>query len=315
MCTCSSILTPRALSPGDTIAILSPATTVKPEYVEGARQALEAQGFRVRIMPHTSGPADGSYASSVTDRLDDFINAYSDPAVRAILCARGGYGCIHFIDKLSPDFLAADPKWVIGFSDVSALHAMMRRANVCSIHASMARHLSLFPADDPCNSALMRLLSDTEEVRYAALADERDIFGEACGELRGGNLAVLDGLVGTPFDMLTPHDGESVILFIEDVGEAIYRTERMIRRLALSGALQRYKGIIVGQFTESHADLNFATTADMLRQRLPEWGVTDIPVAFNFPIGHTDRNLPLIQGAPARLRVNAAGTILTFRSH
>lgn len=312
MGTSSPVLSPRPLVAGDTIAILSPATTVKAEFVEGARQALESKGFKVRIMPHTLGPADGSYASSVADRLDDFRAAYSDPSVRAILCSRGGYGCIHFIDRLSPEYLASDPKWVIGFSDVSALHAMMWRASVQSIHSSMARHLALFPSGDPCNEALMRILTKEGGLRYEAAPDKRDIFGEACGRLRGGNLAVLDGLSGTPFDMLTPRDGEKVILFIEDVGEAIYRTERMVRRLALSGALQRYSGIIVGQFTENRADMNFPTTADMLRVRLPEWGVKGVPVAFNFPIGHTDCNLPVIQGAEVYLKVSPEGTVLSF---
>lgn len=309
----SQAITPSPLRKGDTIAILAPATTVKAGYVVGARDALEARGFKVRVMPHTLGPADGSYSSDSEGRLSDFMEAYSDPKVRAILCARGGYGCIHLIDAIDPSLLREDPKWVIGFSDVSALHAMMRRACVRSIHASMAKHLTLFPSDDDfCTASLMKILGGAKEICYTAPSDPRDICGEAQGELRGGNLAVLDGLVGTPFDILTPREDESVILFIEDIGEAIYRTERMIRRLALSGALQRYKGIILGQFTESNPDKNFATTADMLRSRLPEWGVKGIPVAFNFPIGHVDRNLPVVHGASARLTVTSSGTTLAL---
>lgn len=308
-----NIITPAPVRDGDVVAIVAPATTINPEYVAGAVSALEALGWRVRVMPHTLGPADGSYASSESDRLADFVAAYADAEVRAILCARGGYGCIHFIDKVDEAMLAADPKWVIGFSDVSALHAMMRRAGVRSIHSSMAKHLTLFPADDPCNASLVKILRGARELDYTSAPDPRDIHGTGSGRLVGGNLAVLDGLVGTPFDMLVPQPGEEAILFIEDIGEAIYRTERMVRRLALCGALQRYKGIVVGQFTESRADMNFPTTADMLRRRLPEWGVDGIPVAFNFPIGHTDCNLPVVSGADARLDVSGHGTRLTLK--
>lgn len=297
-------LRPRSLQQGDTIAILAPATTIKSEYVAGAGSFLQALGYRIRIMRHTLGPADGTYASSKAFRLTDFIDAYTDPEVRAILCARGGYGTIHLIDHITPELLKSDPKWVIGFSDISAFHAMMHRAGICSLHASMAKHLTLLGRDE-CTENLLQILTKGTEIKYDTDGDSRNIEGKATGKLRGGNLAVLDGLVGTPYDILTPSEGEDVILFIEDIGEAIYRTERMIRRLSLSGALQRYKGIIVGQFTESHPDLNFETTADMLRKRLPEWGVSnETPIAFNFPIGHTDRNLPIIEGCQATLNVS-----------
>lgn len=302
--------TPAPLREGDTIAIVSPASSVKGEYVDGAARFLQSEGFRVRVMPHALGPADGSYAAAEDARRADFVEAYSDPSVRALLCSRGGYGCAHFIDSVDPAMLASDPKWVIGFSDVSALHAMMRRAGVRSIHASMARHLTLSGADE-CTARLLEILRGASSLTYSGDGDPRDMPGSASGELRGGNLAVLDGLSGSSFDLLAPHEGEDVILFIEDVGEAIYRTERMVRRLALSGALRRYRGIVVGQFTESRPDLNFPSTADMLRRRLPQWGVEPgVPVAFNFPVGHTDVNLPLVEGAQARLEVRPGMTSL-----
>lgn len=306
----SNLITPKPLVEGDTIAILSPATSIKPEYIEGARSALENQGFKVKVMPHAFGPSEGSYASSEAERLEDLISAFQEPEIRAILCARGGYGCAHLIDRISAGLLENDPKWLIGFSDISVLHAMMRRASIRSIHSSMAKHLTLFPAEEECNAALLNILTGGRQLIYNVDPDSRDIVGEATGELRGGNLAVLDGLVGTPYDILLPREGEEVILFIEDIGEAIYRTERMVRRLALSGALSNYKGIIVGRFTESNPDRNYTSTADMLRQRLPEWGAKDIPIAFNFPTGHTDRNLPIVEGSRATLTVTTQGTRL-----
>lgn len=306
-------ITPKALQKGDTIAIFSPATTVKREQLEGAVPTLEKLGFNVRVMPHALGPADGTYAAHEELRLKDFLDAYSDPEVRAVLCSRGGYGAVHFIDALSPELLRSDPKWVIGFSDVSALHAMMRRAGIASLHSSMTKHLSEFPSDDYVNTSLVKILTGSKEMEYRGPADSRNIFGEGRGELRGGNLAVLDGLVGTDFDVLIPKEGEEVILFIEDISEAIYRTERMVRRLALCGALSHYKGIIVGQFTDSGSSLNYECTADMLRERLPQWGAKDIPIAFDFPIGHFAGNLPVVHGSDATLVVDAEGSRLTFR--
>lgn len=308
-------VTPKALRPGSKICIVAPATEIKPEYVSGATEALRREGFRVEVAPHALGPADGSFAASEEDRREDFRLAMLDPDCEAILCARGGYGCVHFIDALEPELLRENAKWVIGFSDVSALHAMMSRAGVRSIHSSMAKHLALFPADNECNRLMLSLLRGAHELTYTEQGSPLDIPGEARGTIRGGNLAVLDGLGGTAFDLLAPRDGEDTILFIEDIGEAIYRTERMVRRLSLSGALSKYKGIIAGQFTESRPDKNYNRTAEMLRRRLPEWGAADIPIAFDFPIGHTDRNLPIVEGAMATLTVrpgtsSAPGTVI-----
>lgn len=305
------ILTPRPLRHGDTIALISPATAVREEYIAGAVKEIEHRGYKALVMPHASGPADGSYASGDEQRAADFVNAYSDPSVRAILCSRGGYGTVHFIDAIDPDLLRRDPKWLIGFSDISAMHAMMRHAGVRSIHASMAKHLTEFP-DDGATGLLFSILEGRDSYTVEAQGDSRNIPGEASGELRGGNLAVLDGLVGTPFDMLVPREEDYVILFIEDIGEAIYRTERMVRRLALCGALKRYRGIVVGQFTESRPDLNFPSTADMLRKRLPQWGVESVPVAFGFPTGHIDGNMPLVEGARALLTVTTTASTLTL---
>lgn len=308
------LITPRELRPGSKIAIVSPATEIRPEYVEGARQRLESEGFRVVIGRHALGPADGTYACTEAERLSDLRAALLDPEIEAILCARGGYGCAHLLNGVSEEELRrGGGKWLIGFSDVSALHAMMQRAGVRSVHSSMAKHLTLHDAGEECNSLLLSILRGARELTYREAGSGADIEGEAEGILRGGNLAVLDGLTGTPFDMLMPQAGEDVILFIEDIGEAIYRTERMIRRLALAGALSRYRGIIAGAFTETRGDKNFSSTTEMLRRRLPEWGARGIPIAFDFPIGHIDRNLPMIEGSDARLRVGGGGVELTQR--
>lgn len=292
---------PNPLQKGDTIAIISPASVVKEEYVAGAVRAIEARGFRALVMPHALGPACGSYASA--SAAFDMREALRMPEVKAILCARGGYGAVRLAAVFNPETVAHYPKWLIGFSDISVLHALWQKAGIVSLHAPMAKHLTLLSPGDECTELLFGFLTAPEpRIDYREPTSPLSLPGEGEGILRGGNLAVLSHLIGTRLDVLTPKDDEDVILFIEDVGEAIYATERMLWQLYLSGALFRYKGIIAGQFTEARADRNFPSTAMMIFTRLKEWGV-DCPVANDFPAGHVDRNLPLPLGSRVRLSV------------
>lgn len=300
---------PSLLKPGDKVAIISPATIVNPEYIDGAARFLASQGFTPVVMPHAKGPAHGSFAASDSARLSDLADALKDPSVRAILCARGGYGCNHLLDKLPASLIAADPKWLIGFSDVSALHALWQHCGVVSLHAPMAKHLTLLPADHYCTRAMMRILTEGLPVEYFANPHPLNIVGEAHGTLVGGNLAVINGLAGTPYD---PFATPRRILFIEDISEAIYAVERMLIRLRLSGQLGNLAGLVVGSFTEYKPDRNHPDMETMISRLLAETTGVDFPVAFGFPAGHTDDNLPLALGAEARLSVCREGTILTL---
>ncbi len=305
------MMRPRPLRHGDTIAIISPATTVREEYIDGAARLLEGAGYRVRVMPHAKGPAYGTFAATAADRLADFTEAYLDPQVRAILCARGGYGCVHLIDSIPPQMLAADPKWVIGFSDVSALHAMMLHAGAMSLHAPMAKHLTTLGADNAYTRALLNALTTSEDITYTCAAHPLNRQGTASGQLRGGNLAVLNGLADTPYDILHVSSGTPTVLFIEDIAEKVYAVERMLTRLALSGSLQRAAGLIVGAFTEYTPDKNHSSMEEMIDRLLTRRGI-DIPVSFGFPVGHTDINAALVEGAQCRLDVGSAEVKLTI---
>lgn len=314
------VIFPPSLRRGDRIAVISPATTVKSEFVEGGVKVLEEAGFRPAVARHALGPALGSYAASDSDRLDDLLSALSDPGIRAIYCARGGYGCVHLLKHIPADLLRNDPKWLLGFSDISALHALWQTCGVASVHAPMMKHLSLFGLNDPCSKMIMEIISASDGIssssRDFSISSEShplNRLGVAEGILRGGNLAVLDGLAATPFDMLDVKDRENVILFIEDIAEPIYKVERMLTRLYLAGALSKVKGLVVGQFTEYKADSNFTTMEDMIAARLSQWGFDKLPVAFNFPIGHVDRNMPVVLGAPAILNVGRNGASLQYR--
>lgn len=307
---CPGIVIPSAVEPGDSIAIVSPAGIVKEEFIDGAVAYLTACGFHPVVMPSAKGPAEGSYSATLQARLSDLRLAIQNPQIKAILCSRGGYGCIHLLPHLSPRLIAANPKWLIGFSDVSALHALWLHSGVASIHGPMAKHLSTGGADDPYSAALVEMLRNTGRFDISVSAHQFNRDGNAAGELRGGNLAVLNSLADTPYDIFCFDDGEDIVLFLEDIGERIYEVERMITRLILSGAIYRLRGLVIGQFTEYGPDRNFDKMEQMIDSLLRKAGLRDIPVAFNFPTGHVDDNYPLTEGRRVSLEVRDAYTRL-----
>ncbi len=284
-------------------------------------------------MPHTRRCEYGSFAATDKERLADLISALENSEIKAILCGRGGYGCVHLLSEELQKLVAANPKWIIGFSDVSALHALWLKAGVKSVHASMAKQLTLYNPDNQSGAALDIALSenlnvsDAEELRYCtdlmfsilqgtekeidfkADGGHRIISGKAEGVIVGGNLAVLNGLAGTPWDILSPEYLKGKILFLEDVGEKIYQVERMLKRLQLAGSLNSVSGIIFGNFTDYKPDRNFDSMEQMIRVRLEEWGI-ECPVAIDIPIGHTHFNLPIPEGSRATLDINSNGVDL-----
>ena len=302
-----SIFYPSPLKKGDKVAFISPASAVKEEYVLGAMERFMERGYQPVLMPYALGHESGSFAASKGDRLMDLFDALEDPEYKAIFCNRGGYGCAQLLINFSYDMISRNPKWLIGFSDISALHAMWYSSDIASIHGPMAKHLCTLPADDPCTEALFDMLENGGRFDYTVAPHEYNREGKVTGTLRGGNLAVLNDLSATCYDILDLKEGEQeegVILFFEDIAEPIYKVNRMLWRLILSGSLTRVKGIIFGQFTEYRPDKNYATMEDMIHE-LVEFSVIphDIPIAYNFPVGHTDLNYPLTEGAKVEFEV------------
>ena len=293
---------PAPLRFGDKIAIVSPAGPVDSTLVYAAADTLRSIGYEVEIMPHALGKV-GQYAAADSDRLADLRAALTDSTVRAVMCSRGGYGAVHLLDSLSQLPLEKDPKWLIGFSDISALHALLASRNIASIHGNMCKHMALGP-DDEDNTTLLAMLRGYRPV-YDFPADSLDRFGEARGRLLGGNLAVIAELIATPYDVIKP----GTILFIEDVEEPIYKTERIMYQLRLSGVLERLGGLIVGQFTGARPNDEYETTAQMIADMVAPY---PYPVAFNVPIGHVDHNVPVIQSAEVFMKVGPGGTLLSF---
>lgn len=290
------------------VRIISPATIVAPEYIDGAARVLADAGFAVSVAPHAKGPACGSYAASDDDRLADILDAFADPNVSVIFCARGGYGCNHLLERIPLELVRQNPKWLVGFSDVSALHALMLRAGVVSLHAPMAKHLATLGADHYCSREELAILRGEKMPDYRVDAHPLNHPGRAEGRLIGGNLAVLEGLAETPFDILRDIDTVPSILFIEDIAEPIYKVERILYRLRMAGKLSRLKGLIVGHFTEYKPDRNYAEMERMISAVAAD--AVPGPVCFGFPAGHTDDNLPLALGAHATLEAGADGVSL-----
>lgn len=159
------MLYPKPIRKGDCVAILSPATEVRKEFVDGAESFLRRRGYEVAVMPSALGPAEGSFASSLKNRLNDIESALRDDSVKAILCARGGYGCVHLLQHMPLQFIREHAKWIVGFSDVSALHALWQSAGVASVHGPMAKHLATEGDDDPCSELLMQILEGARNMR------------------------------------------------------------------------------------------------------------------------------------------------------
>ncbi len=316
------IVIPKGVRKEGKVALIAPASRIKPEIVEGlvrlyAEHPEEMPGSELIVYPSAlDANACGSYAASLAQRVADFTDAWSRDDVDLVLCARGGYGCVHLLDYLPIDFIAAHPKWLVGFSDVSALHALLYKSGIASIHGGMAKQLvedtdSGFGGYRRVFNSLVE--SSHHEFEYRVPAHPYNIEGEGRGVLLGGNLAVLNGLGGTPYDLMAEALHQDMILFIEDVSEPIYAVERMLYRLHLQGVLRKVKGILVGQFTEWRPDRNHESMYDMIHARFEEWGVS-CPVVFDFPVGHNDRNVPLTEGAEVSLKVTGTDAILAMKN-
>lgn len=298
-----SAISPRPLKAGDKIAIISPAGIVKAEFVDSAVETLRKFGFEPVVFP-TVELKDGYYSGTKEERFMDLKSAFENPEIRAILCTRGGYGAVHLLDSLSALPIEKDPKWVIGYSDISALHALMSSKNIQSIHSSMARVLAK-GEDNEENIKLIEILQG-KPVEYVIESHPYNHTGEAKGMLLGGNLSVIQALINTPFDIIKPQ----TILFIEDVNEPIYKIERILYQLKLSGILENLKGLIIGQFTKYEPDENYETMEEMINDLLKDY--PELPVAFNFPIGHISGNIPVIESSNVELNVTPEGVSLKF---
>ena len=288
------MIIPRSLGPGAKIAIVSPSSIIKPQNVYNALPVLRDRGWEPVVSPHAFD-RHGSFAGTPDNRYSDLADALTDPGVDAILCSRGGYGAVHLLERLARLPLEDTPKWLIGFSDISALHALLTSRGIASIHAPMAKALADHGGDNADNRALLDFLAG-EGLEYSLDPSPMNRPGDATGLLVGGNLSVISDLVGTPFDVIKPRR----ILFIEDVNEPIYKIERMLYQLRLSGVLADLAGLIVGKFSGCAPDADFASVNNIVADLTRDYSY---PVAYDIPVGHVTHNIPLVCGAACSLSV------------
>ncbi len=295
------LIVPASLHEGDLVAIVTPAGDAHNYDFERMARVIESQGFRAWIGPNAA-KRSGSYGGTAEQRYADLEAALLNPEVKAIICSRGGYGAVHLLERLDGLPLRENAKWIVGFSDISALHALMARHGIASLHGPMGVNLKNENQLTPSVQTMFDILRG-EHPTYTVDAHKYNREGYTIGTLVGGNLAVIDGLAATPFNVMKP----GTVLFIEDVAEPVYKIERMLYRLKLSGVLGQLAGLVIGDFTETAGDENYRSMEAMIRDMVKDY---DYPVAFGFPAGHARVNMPLMLGCPVLLDVSADGTMI-----
>ena len=300
---------PRFLQPGDRVAIISPCSATDSATVIGGCRTLADWGYQPVLGKHVLAEHHG-FAGTADERAADLLWALRDTTVRAILCTRGGDGAVQLLSRVPLSAFTSHPKWLIGFSDVTALHSAAVSAGVMSIHGSMCHAISSMQGTDTVSQALRRLLAG-KLPHYRVAHHELDQPGTATGMLVGGNLSVFCALAGSHVDFL--NRPEPLILFIEDTGESMTKVDRLLHQLEIRGILGRLRGIIVGRFSDyRHPENGFDDMYYMLHYYLQHYA---IPVAYAFPVGHARlNNFPMIEGATVRLTVGTDGTSLQFLS-
>lgn len=292
-----------SLVDGDLVEILAPAKSIDADFVFFAREFLENQGFRVRISPNCLGKFH-YFSGTLEERRGDFQQALNDKEVKAILCARGGYGCVQFLSDLDWSGFVKNPKWIMGFSDVSVFHQQLACLAYPSIHCSMPLNFK-----DNSSEALTGITACLKGERtIIQVADQFEhIHGEAEGFLTGGNLSIIFSLLGTSVQP----DYRERILFIEDVGEQLYHLDRIFFSLKLAGVLDDIAGLIVGGMTDmKDTEIPFGKTyKEIITSHL---AYRDIPVVFDFHAGHINDNRALVFGEKVVLLVNETGAQLQY---
>ena len=297
---------PAFLKKGDKVALLSPSYTVPDSTIQKTADVLKDWGFTPVIGKNVGKLDAGKYAGTAEERAEDFVNAIKDTSIKAILCNRGGYGTIQLVDLIDPKIVEDNPKWVIGYSDVTTLHAMQTKAGVMSIHGTMSSSIAKTEGKDD-NSTLLRDLLKGEVPTYKVPKHEFNQTGKGEGILVGGNMSTFVPLIGASDIDVFQDDG--IILFMEEIGENLRNIDRMFHSIELHGVMENVRGVILGEFISSGTDLDYESTEAMLSKYLMKY---DIHVICGFPAGHDDVNLPIVMGAKVKMDVTSDGATVSF---
>jgi muramoyltetrapeptide carboxypeptidase len=289
---------PTYLKKGDTIGITCPAGYMAKEKAQTCIDTLQQWGFEVMVGKTLGSNSNNYFSGTDEERSNELQAMLDDDSIGAILCGRGGYGVSRIIDKLDFRKFKKKPKWVIGFSDITVLHAhIYSNYNIASLHAPMA---AAFNNGEFANEYIVSLHNAIlgKKAKYKCAVHPFNKQGIGSGELVGGNLSLLVHLIGTPSDIKT----KNRILFIEDIGELIYSTDRMLYQLKRSGKLNDLAGLIIGGFTDTKdTDRPFGKKIDeVINDIVKEF---DYPICFNFPVSHEKENFALKIGIQYTLKI------------
>jgi muramoyltetrapeptide carboxypeptidase len=296
------MLCPAPLRSNDVVAIVPTARAIQAGELTAAKALAESWGLRVR-MGQGVGRKHFQQAGTAAERAADLQKALEDPDVRAIWCARGGYGTVQLLEHLDLDVLKRDPKWVVGFSDVTVLHSALHKIGLCTLHAPMPYLLANKTAESVAHLRAA-LFGQVLPVRSDQIEGVPDRPGLAHAPVVGGNLSLLYGLRGTPYDL----DPAGKILFLEDLDELLYHVDRMVMNLRLGGWFSQLAGLVVGGFTQMRnkdGQEPFGASAEEILQTAVAG--TNYPVCFGFPAGHLADNRALVLGKKATLHVSHSG--------
>lgn len=290
---------------GDTIGIVAPAGFMPFEKMQVCVDTLQEWGYTIKLGATTHSNSQTYFSGTDEERLADLQQMMDDKEVKAILCARGGYGMSRIIDHLNFKRFRKNPKWIIGFSDITVLHShLFSRYKVASLHAPMAAAFNDGEQDNIYIQSLQKALEGIP-AHYEIPAHHFNRTGKARGRLVGGNLALLAHCIGTTSDLET----KGTILFLEDIGEYLYNIDRMLLQMKRSGKLDKLAGLVIGGFTDcKDTERPFGRSVEeIIYAHISEY---KYPVCFNFPVSHDKENYALKVGLKYSLEVSDAGVTL-----
>ncbi len=289
---------PPYLKKGDTIGIIAPAGFMPLDKMETCIDTLNDWGYHVNTGSTTQSNSQTYFSGSDAERLEDLQKMLDDNNIKAVFCARGGYGISRIIDQVNFSKFKKQPKWIIGYSDITVLHShIYSKYKIASLHAPMAAAFN----DSEFNNQYILSLKDALEgkkAQYECLPQDFNHSGKCSGELVGGNLSLLVHLAGTESDINT----KNKILFLEDIAEYLYNIDRMLLQLKRSGKLKKLAGLVIGGFTDcKDTERPFGLSVyEIIAEAVKDYSY---PVCFGFPVSHTKENYALKIGLKYQLRV------------
>jgi len=301
--------TPPYLKAGDTIAIVAPAGILKnkEEVIQKAKELAESWGLKV-VYGKNLFNQNHHFSGTDDERCQDFQEALDNKNIKAIWAARGGYGSVRILDLLDYTKFKQHPKWIIGYSDITAFHNQMHHLGVETIHGMMASSLGDDPKDIIETVASFKKALFGDALSYTIPSSKYNRNGVVEGQIIGGNLSILASMLGSESQLNT--DGK--ILFIEEIGEYKYSIDRMLQSLKRAGYFTKVKGIVIGEMTKVKP--NTTVWGSSIEHLILEVVPKDIPVLFDFPAGHEADNRALIFGRQVELSVGRDQSVLKFKS-